>query len=547
MTSDTDAIRGAIARAERAVGVPATAVFVAMLALGRSGWREQDFRAVGPGLSGQPWEPSDFAALCESLAGHLIRLAPHSQLDVRSDAERLACRQYVLDAALDPPKVHLAIALHLLALSPADPLRVTETMHHLLKAQAWSRAAGYLADLDPDGAGAKAARQVMSALVRASSAENPTSGAAVLTRLLRAESIAATARLSVASHLLHVHYGTQGRCSLESEATLLDAVEDVVGQILREQPDDADAVDVYARCLTWRGHLRSDQGDLRASVADLRRADAMRQQAQSVDSPATELLETPPSLAIGDALLAQGDLDGAMAVYEHPGNAESPIGQQRIGHVLRGRGDFGAAILHYQRGLDGLKRLLQARPDDESTLVNIAIGWSSIATAHLMMGDPRKSAELYREGELVLAGVAARNPAEPHVHSEWALMLYRKGHALQACADLDGARRSYEQAVSVLKAVIQRHPDNPHYRYRRAMFGLGRGELQMQTDDVHGARQRWNESLREIAALIAGCGNSQEWLALARALEARIATTSLQRRVARFVDSGLARLRRAPR
>ena len=537
-------MRATISRAEQAIGAPATAAFVAMLAVGRSGWREQDLCAVVPSLAGQLWDPSVFAQFREVLGAHLVWLAPSNRLDVRSEDERIGCGQYLRGTALDLPKVHLAVALHLLALGPSDPLRVTETMHHLLGAHAWSRAASYLADLEPESASAQSARHVMAALVRASPSDDPTSGAAILTHLLHAGGVDMTARLRVAAHLLQVHYGTQGRCSLQSEATLLDAVEAVVGQIHRDQPHDPKTVDVYAQCLTWRGNLRRDQGDFAASVADLRRADELRKQSKSGNRTPAGTAE-PPHLGIGDALMAQGDLDGAMAIYAHPAHVQSPIAQQRIGNVLRGRGDLSAALLHFQRGLDGLKRLLTVQPNDDATLLNAAIATSTIATTHLMMGAPRKAVALYEEGEVVLAGVAARHPAEPHIHSEWALMHYRKGQAQQACADFDSARLSYEQGFAILGLVVRRHPDNPHYRFQQALFGLGLGEVQMHAGDIRGARERWHESLQEISALIARHDDSQEWLALSLALRTRLEATSLQRRALRTLLSGLSRLRRS--
>ncbi len=541
---DAPSLRTAITRAESRLGQRTTAAFVAMLAVGRAGWREQDFRSVVPRLGGEELHPDWFDQLFDAFTGE-IAADGLGRWDVESGLERTACGGYVREVGIEVPRVHASLALHLLDLTPADPLRVQEAMYHLLGAQAWERAAAHLAGLKPESVDAKEALKVMADLVRSSPPESGTRGAETLSLLLQVEGLDADSRLRISEHLLSVHCATQGRCSLASEATLLGAVEADVARIVEEQPADRDALKIFATCVTWRGNLRRSEGKLQESIDDLRLAEQLRRRARVGADDRLDGADPGPNLAIGDALLAKGDLDGAMAIYGDVAHASSAAAQIRIGHVLRARGDLGGAIEKYHAGLDATRREMAERPDDDHLRLNLSMGLSMVATAHMLMGDPEQADPLYEQAEAILGSLAARHQADPYIRSEWATMLYRLGQPKQALGNDEGARRCFERASSLMEDVLLRHSDEPNNRFQRALFEYAAADMQAKAGDTAGAHERWKQSRREMAALLHITPDNQEWQNLLRALDARLQRMQERPPGSLFIAGALERLRGA--
>ena len=514
-----------------------------MLAVGRAGWREQDFRDVVPRLGGEELHPDWFDQLIDAFTGE-VEADALGRWDVESGIERMACGKYLQEAGIEVPRVHATLALHLLDLEPGDPLRVQEAMYHLLGAQAWERAGAHLAGLEPESVDAKEALKVMADLVRSSPPESATRGAETLSRLLQVEGLDADSRLRISEHLLLVHWATQGRCSLASEARLLGAVEADVARIVEEEPTNRDGLKILAKCVTWRGNLRRSEGKLQESIEDLRLAEQLRRRASMGADERLDGADPGPNLAIGDALLAKGDLDGAMAIYGDAAHTSSAAAQIRIGHVLRARGDLEGAIETYHWGLDATKREMAERPDDDHLRMNLGMG-SMVPSAHMLMGHPEQADPLYEQAEAILGSLAARHQADPHLLSEWALMLYRLGQPKQAMGNDDGARRCFERASSLMEDVLQRHSDEPNNRFQRALFEQAAADVQAKAGDTAGARERWKQSRREMAALLDIAPDNQEWLLLSRALDARLQRMQERPRGPLFITRALERLRGA--
>jgi tetratricopeptide (TPR) repeat protein len=185
------------------------------------------------------------------------------------------------------------------------------------------------------------------------------------------------------------------------------------------------------------------------------------------------------------------------------------------------------------------------RPEDDHLRLNLGMGLSMVASAHMLMGHPEPAAPLYEQAEAILGSLAARNQADPHIRSEWALMLYRLGQPKQALGNDDGARRCFERASSLMEDVLQRHSDEPDSRFRRALFEQAAADMQAKAGDSAGARERWKQSRREMAALLDITPDNQEWLQLTNALEARLGATQERLRGKLSIAGALERLRGA--
>jgi hypothetical protein len=133
--------------------------FLGLIAVSAAGWRESDFRAVLPGLSGQGWNDLRFAYLRRLFRGQIRPRGALEQWDVAHAQMRVAIRAWLPGQSVTETDLHAAVGRCLLSLPADDPLRETETMRHLLGAGQLAEAATYYADADlPAAATAGATR-----------------------------------------------------------------------------------------------------------------------------------------------------------------------------------------------------------------------------------------------------------------------------------------------------------------------------------------------------------------------------------------------------
>ena len=461
-----------IARAEATFGRQLVCAFLGTIALSTAGWREGDFRELLPMLSGRSWDELQFASLRRLFRGQLRLHKPLGRWNFVHSQMRVAARDWLADIGVDERSVHTAIVNHLLALPAEDPVRISEVMLHLMESEDWARAATYLVDVENDKAANGGALHVLVDALKAPTEHTSEDTAHRLSFLLDAEGINDAMRHRVASRLLEVHYGSQGRCSLAAQEIALVAVENCLRRLVEKLPSDVGVLEQHARALTWLGHLRKDQDDLEGALTSHRGAQAIRERIATLQPEGADKRKRDPgnTLAIGDALLARGDVEGALATYRHPANLKESAGHNRIGVVLRMKGDFKGALASFRTGMAILMRELERDPRNQPLRLSLGIAHSTIGTTLVAAGDLKNALISYRTGMEIVSRVAALNPTEPHVQSEWALMHYRIADVLRREADLDGALAWLGRGRPILERVVAQYPDNPHFTQHLTLF-----------------------------------------------------------------------------
>jgi tetratricopeptide (TPR) repeat protein len=350
-------------------------------------------------------------------------------------------------------------------------------------------------------------------MIRFSPKQEPAQAAHTLTRLLEVEGIDDAVLGRVAGRLLDVHSDTQGRCSLASEEVLLVSLEACLGRLVARQPENPRYLERHSTSLMWLGNLRKDQGDIEGSIECFQRAKSIRDRLADAASVSGRPHEGSggPSLNLGDALFAKGDLDGALAIYSHPAHAESSAAHCRIGNVLRQRNDLDGALASFRDGIEILNRELGEDPANQPAQMNLGIAFSAMGSTFFQKSEFGDALELYRAAERILAGLAARNPNEPHLQFEWSLMHLRIGQALLAMSEPQEARESLISGIPILERVVTRHPDNPNYLYHLALFDLPLGDLLFGEGDVDAALARWSSASKMLERLVAHDPENGHW------------------------------------
>ncbi|MBN1418137.1 MAG: DUF4062 domain-containing protein, partial [Planctomycetes bacterium] len=134
-------------RAEKIHGESWAREFANLIAASRSGWRESDLRPLMPARVGvhaedpEPWDDLRFAGLRRAFRAHLVQRGAHGQWDFFHTQMRAAVMRRNLSDSSVLTALHTTIADHLESLPVEDPLRISELMVHLIRADERVRAA----------------------------------------------------------------------------------------------------------------------------------------------------------------------------------------------------------------------------------------------------------------------------------------------------------------------------------------------------------------------------------------------------------------------
>ena len=153
--------RAGFERAEQLFGMFLARAFIGFIAVSRFGWRETDFRALLPRISGEPWDELRFASLRRLFRGQLRQHGASGQWDFTHGQMRAAALAYIAALSVSEAEFHSEAAEHLLELPREDPLRQSEAMVHLIGSEDWARAAGFSGATDLSEPELQGATQVL--------------------------------------------------------------------------------------------------------------------------------------------------------------------------------------------------------------------------------------------------------------------------------------------------------------------------------------------------------------------------------------------------
>lgn len=527
LPGDVAALYGlSFAKAQELFGAPMTRSFVGLIALSRDGWRESDLRALVPRLAGQPWDGLRFAALRRHFRGQLEQRTRASQWEFRHAQMRQAALALLDSAGVAVGAWHAAIADHLLALDAGDALRAGQTMHHLLAARNWARAASYVSDAAIDAEALDAASVALAAAMPSNAS---TSGAGaidadVIDQLLDAASADEDLQLRLARRLLFdLEDHLDGRATLAVRMALLDRVEPVVRRAAGRTPPAADAVRDLAICGLRRGRLTEEMGDVAGAITAMR-------EALTVLAP---LRDAHPGIValgwrdLGNLLFFAGRHDLALQALQqavacderalaaqpaHPEHQASLAqSHERMGRVLMNSGQREAALDTYARSGQILQALLEQQPRNLAWRDALARSLEGVAEAAAASGRRADALDACDRALAVMQQLAADEPELTWVQSGLALSHERLGDEQLAVGDWPQAQASCEQSLAIRErlaatdpadAALQRHIANSLERLASCFDAQGDGAR---------AQKLQERALAILRPLVAGDPGNLDW------------------------------------
>lgn len=489
-------------RAGRVWGKKWTESFVCLITIGRSGWRESDLRVLMPAIVGETWNELAFAGIRRVLGNHVVQRGSYAQWDFFHAALRTTVFVRNLTEISDRQRLHGLIADHLENLPSDDPLRITETMVHLLGLGHRERAAEYMADLSKRKSSDTTARTALAALVSvlvdavrtATDEAQRDSVTEWVIRLMDGDDDLRTRHVANIIILeLNDALELYGEISAEeSRGQLLKASQQNLRRLHEASPNDVRTARTLSISLKRLGgfYLRRGQS------ADVERALGAYQHSLEIDQ---RLHETSPNdvraacdlsislKLLGDFYLRRGqggDVERALDAYQHSLEIDQRLHDTSLNDVRsasnlsialnkfgdfylrRGKsGDDERTQEAYQHSLEIVQRLYSINPNDVRTARALSITLDKIGEYYLRRGksgDIEQAIEVYQRSLVICERLQDASPNVAQTAQDLSAALNNLGDLYLR----RGQTGNFEQALEVyqrsLKICQSLHEANPN-------------------------------------------------------------------------------------
>jgi tetratricopeptide (TPR) repeat protein len=408
--------------------------FLGALAVCRSGLRERDLAEVVPQVarlfepSAPPlvWNALSFAGLRRGLRAHLTRCGLDDQWDLHHAQARLAAEVFVSDASLRR-QIHGALAGHFAAQPPDDPLRVSETMWHLLSADDHDGAAQWYA-------GALTAREREGATISLADTAASEPGLAQVTSLLELTTLDTESQGNVGErYLFDLNPVFVRRSQVEPQL----ACAHVAGRLFRELMLQEPARQRWLRCLC-------------AAVNHE-----------------------------GDARRSKGDHDGAMMLYEEgldaanrmlaldpersERRADVAFAFERIGNIHLACSRIGAALQAQTQALAIARGLFELDRDNPLWIRDLSLSLEKVGDIQLVRGDLAAARADFAEALTLRRALVAADATRLDWKSDLAVSLHKVGDLSREAQSFPDARAAYVEALAITRELTLIDPLRPEW------------------------------------------------------------------------------------
>ncbi|MCC6795259.1 MAG: DUF4062 domain-containing protein [Candidatus Hydrogenedentes bacterium] len=517
-----------LGRAEELHGEAWARAFANLIAVSRAGWRESDFLALMPSITGEAWDPLRFAGLRRSFRAQLVQRGAQGQWDFFHVQMREAVLAHNLPAEARNG-LHTRIADHLETLQNTDSLRESELMVHLISADDKLRAARYYGGDLLSGERAGASRAIADHIL-ADAGKDPNPGLEWAVALIRGELVQDSALATLCHrYLLDVSDHLENRTVLTVFATLFEASRETFAALLSQYPTNAEWQRGLAISQERIGDVLSAQGDASGALVAYRASLAIFERL-ALQYPTDA--ESQHELAIsqertGDVLRAQGDASGALAAYRASlaiferiapldlTNAEwqrdLAVSQERIGNVLRAQGDASGALAAYRASLAIAECLALQDPTNAEWQQALAVSQSKVGDVLLAQGDASGALAAHRASLTGRERLVLQDPTNAVWQRDLTVSQERIGDVLLAQGNTSGAVAAYRASLASRERLVRQDPTNAVWQHDLAVSHIKVGDVLLTQGDASGALAKYRASLTIHEHLVHQDPTNAEW------------------------------------
>ena len=466
-----------LARAGRNFGEDHSRAVMNLIALSRAGWRETDLEALIPTVCGKPWDELAFAGLRLALGTHLVQRGAQAQWDAFHSQLREHVLGHNLTDEAQRRRLHGLIADHLQSLPENDPLRVSETMLHLIGLGDRTRAARYFARFDAGDSPLVAAAQIL-----AQHAAGSEKGLEFMAGLPAAEDLSDRQIWYTASNLQ-----SEGLEALERETglaqrcALLSACRAALERLATSDPSNAD----------WQCDLivsHHNIGDVQFQQGDLREAlEAYRQ-----------------SIAVAERLATS---DPSNTTWQD----DLSVGYSRIGVVQLEQGNLGEALEAYRESMAVAERLATSDPSNAKWQRDLSVSHNNIGDVQFQQGDLREALEAYRQSIAVAERLSTSDPSNADWQCDLSVSHEKIGDVQLEQGNLVEALEAYRKSMALRERLTTSDPSNANWQHSLSVSYDRIGNVQLQKGNLGEALEAYRQSMAVRQRLATSDPSNTTW------------------------------------
>jgi tetratricopeptide (TPR) repeat protein len=511
-------------RATELFGGAFASTFLTLIAASRGGWRESDFREMLPSLTGEAWNELRFAALRRLFRGQIRQRGELTQWDFNHAQMR--------PAAWAPmqqwhSQIHQSIVAYLVTLPPDDPLRISETMFHLLASKNDLAAAVYYGDAALSAAELRSATRTLADAITAPAAGTPAEGAREVCRLLEVSDDADCAAM-VTRFLKELVDAVRDTAPLDARLIIAKSIKQAAERLLESNPHDA-LRGGCAECCTLIGEILAAQGNLAGAAMSYEEGIAISQHLVNAD-PGNAGWQNDLALLhdrIGNVQFPQGDLIGALKSYRasaaigerlaesHPAildmQTNLAASHSKIGDVAFARGDLAGALKSYRDSLAITERLARSDPGDARRQHDICLAAWKVIDVENRLGHRGPAAELLKTVQAIMERLVQSAPNNLAWQIGLSSTYQRIGNLKAAEGDPAGALELYRDFLSIVERLTRIDPSNARWQRTLSIAYEKVGEARLALGDPVQALQLQRDSLAIMTRLANADPTNTEW------------------------------------
>jgi tetratricopeptide (TPR) repeat protein len=186
---------------------------------------------------------------------------------------------------------------------------------------------------------------------------------------------------------------------------------------------------------------------------------------------------------------------------------EQAAGEMALGDVLVAWGDLKGARTRFEKSLEITKRRAVSDPSSVDIQSDHSVSLFKLGEVLIELGDLDGASDRFEDSLKILEPLAASNPKSSDVQRNYGIVLSKLGEVLVLSGNLIGARTRFEASLKILETLVASSPNSADAQRDLSVGQNKLGEVLVQLYDPAGALPHFEKSF-EIRARLAKANQS---------------------------------------
>jgi tetratricopeptide (TPR) repeat protein len=481
------------------------------IAVTRNGLRERDLEELlNANNKAEKWDNLKFAALRRYLRGHIVKKGAESLWDFRHVQVRESINNYFLKESDRQKTLHKQIAAYLEKLPRNEPLRMSEILWHLFKADDIKKTAQIYGscwwDTEETNTHSKTLKDILL------ENENNVTWIAGIPAL---EDIDESVKGCINNNYpfsLEDHIKDYIR-SKQHKIIFLSVLNSALS-VYKRNPDSAEYARDVSVSYNKAGDIYQTMGDTKSALVSYESSLQIAEELQK-RNPDSAKYARDVSVSynkVGDIYKTMGDTKRALAGYEsslqiaeelrkqNPDSAEyardMSVSYNKVGDIYQVLGDTKRALASYESSLEIREELRKRNPDSADYARDVSVSYNKAGDIYKALGDTKRALASYESSLEIREELQKRNPGSADYARDMSVSYNKAGDIYQTMGDMKSALASYENSLQITEELRERNPDSSEYA-RNVSISYDRiGDIYKTMGDTKRALARYVSSLQ---------------------------------------------------